>query len=355
MNSRSLIALALGLGLSACGGGDSSGTQGNRAGGSDLTGAGSTFIYPLMSRWSADYAQQHGGRVNYGSLGSGAGIRQFSEQTVDFGATDSPMTDQELAAAKGGATLHVPIAMGPVVVTYNLPSVTQPLKLTGEVIADIFLGTIDRWNDARIAALNPGVALPDDYIIVVYRTDGSGTTYVFTEFLTAVSQAWANGPGRGKQIKWPVGLGGKGNEGVSAQVKQTVNAIGYTELAFVKQTNLPAAEIRNAAGNFVAPTIDNVQAAAASTLETLPADSDFRISIVNANAPQAYPISAMTWALVYQQQPDSARGQRLLDFLRWTLTEGEAAARQLDYAPLPAPMVERVLQRLDSVQLGAAR
>jgi phosphate transport system substrate-binding protein len=357
VNSRSLMTLVAGLGLAACGGGgDSNGPGGAASGGGvDLTGAGSTFIYPLLSSWTSDYAQRQGVRINYGSLGSGAGIRQFSEQTVDFGATDSPMTDEELAAARGGATLHLPVAMGAVVVTYNLPSVTAPLKLTGDVIADIFLGTVTKWNDPKLAAINPGVALPADDIIVVHRTDGSGTTYVFTDFLTSVSPAWANGPGRGKQINWPVGLGGKGNEGVSAQVKQTPGAVGYTELAYVRQNRLPAADVRNAAGNFVTPTIENVQAAAAGALETLPAESDLRVSLVNQPGAQSYPISAFTWLLLYEQQADSAKGRKLVDFVRWALTEGDSAARALDYAPLPDALQARVLERLDGVKLGAGR
>lgn len=358
MSTRSLFALtsALVLTLGACGGGDSASKGASGGSGKvDLTGAGATFPYPIYSRWFADYDQQKGVRINYGSLGSGAGIRQLSERTVDFGASDSPMTDEEMAGAKGGAVLHIPTVLGAVVVTYNLPGVGQPLRLTGDVIADIFLGTVKKWNDPRIAATNPGVTLPGDDIIVVHRTDGSGTTYILTDYLSAVSQAWANGPGRGKQINWPVGLGGKGNEGVAAQVKQTPGAIGYTELAYVKQNNLPAALVRNSAGNFIAPTVENVQAAAASAIESLPEDTDFRISIVNAPGAEAYPISSLTWLLVYKQQPDSAKGQKLVDFVRWALTEGDSTATALDYAPLPDAMQNRVLSRLDSIQLGAAR
>lgn len=361
MNIRSFIALATGLslGLSACGGGDSktdSAASGSRTGGAvDLTGAGATFPYPIYSRWFSDYAQETGVRINYGSLGSGAGIRQVSEQTVDFGASDSPMTDAELADAKGGRLLHIPTVMGAVVVTYNLPAVSQPLKLSGDVIAAIFLGTITKWNDPRIAALNPGVTLPADDILVVHRTDGSGTTYIFTDYLTSVNQAWANGPGRGKQVNWPVGLGGKGNEGVAAQVKQTPGAVGYTELAYAKQNRLPTALVGNKDGNFVEPTLENIQAAATGVLEQLPADTDFRVSIVNAPGAQAYPISSLTWILLYEQQADSVKGRKLVDFLRWALTKGDQQASTLDYAPLPAPVVERVLQRLDEVKLGGAR
>jgi phosphate transport system substrate-binding protein len=353
------LVAGLGLALTACGGNDTKGSAGDGAGATGgavaLTGAGATFPYPIYSRWFSDYYQQKGIKINYGSLGSGAGIRQLSEQTVDFGASDSPMTDEEMASAKGGAVLHVPTVIGAVVIAYNLPGVSQPLQLTGDVIADAFLGRITKWNDPRIAATNPGVALPADDILVVHRTDASGTSFIFTDYLSSVSQQWANGPGRGKQVNWPVGLGAKGNEGVSAQVKQTPGAIGYTELAYAKQNRLPVARVRNQAGTFVEPTIENVQAAAAGALESLPADTDFRVSIVNAPGAEAYPISSLTWILLYRNQPDSTKASQLLDFLRWALTEGDQEAAALDYAPLPGPVVERVLQRLDSVQVGGAR
>ena len=362
MNVRSMFALTAGLGLAlaACGGNETAGGADDSAatardGAATLTGAGATFPYPIYSRWFSDYYQLKGVRINYGSLGSGAGIRQLSEQTVDFGATDSPMTDQELANAKGGPVLHVPTVIGAVVVTYNVPGVSQPLQLTGDVIADIFLGRIARWNDARIAATNPGVALPGDDILVVHRTDASGTSFIFTDYLSSVSQQWANGPGRGKQVNWPVGLGAKGNEGVSAQVKQTPGAVGYTELAYAKQLRLAMARVRSHDGTFVEPTIENIQAAAAGALESLPDSTDFRVSIVNAVGAQAYPISSLTWILLYRNQPDATKAQPLLDFLRWALTEGDQQAAALDYAPLPGPVVQRVLQRLDSVQVGGAR
>lgn len=362
MTVRSVLALAAGLGLAltACGGGDGgdasdSGAAASRGGSVDLTGAGATFPYPIYARWISDYQGARGIRINYGSLGSGAGIRQLSEQTVDFGATDSPMTAQELAAAKGGPVLHVPTVIGAVVVAYNLPSLTQPLRLDGDVVGDLFLGRITKWNDPRIAATNPGVALPDADVLVVHRTDASGTTYVFTDYLTAVSQNWANGPGRGKQVNWPTGLGARGNEGVAAQVKQTEGAVGYTELAYAKQTRVQVADIRNQAGNFVSPTLQNIQAAAAGALESLPAQTDFRVSIVNAPGAQAYPISSLTWILLYEQQADSVKGRKLVDFLRWAITEGDTQASALDYAPLPAAIEERVLQRLDSVRVGGPR
>jgi phosphate transport system substrate-binding protein len=251
--------------------------------------------------------------------------------------------------------LHVPTVIGAVVVAYNLPGVSRPLQLTGDVIADMFLGRITKWNDARIAATNPGVSLPADDILVVHRTDASGTSFIFTDYVSSVSQQWANGPGRGKQVNWPVGLGAKGNEGVSAQVKQTPGAVGYTELAYAKQNRLAVARVRNQAGSFVEPTIANIQAAAAGALESLPDSTDFRVSIVNAPGAQAYPISSLTWILLYRNQTDAAKAQQLLDFLRWALTEGDQQAAALDYAPLPGPVVQRVVHRLDSVQVGGAR
>jgi phosphate transport system substrate-binding protein len=358
---RSVLALTAGLGLalSACGGGDAGGAgdpgAASRSGSVDLTGAGATFPYPIYQRWMSDYEQARGVRINYGNLGSGAGIRQLSEQTVDFGATDSPMTPAEQAAAKGGPVLHVPTVIGAVVVAYNLPGVSQPLKMSGDVIADLFLGRITKWNDQRLAALNPGVSLPATDVLVVHRTDASGTTYIFTDYLTAVSQSWANGPGRGKQVNWPTGLGARGNEGVAAQVKQTVGAIGYTELAYAKQNRVQVADVRNQAGTFVSPTLENIQAAATGALESLPADTDFRVSIANAPGAQSYPISSLTWVLMYEQQADSVKGRKLVEFLRWALAEGDQSASALDYAPLPAPMVERVLQRLDAVRMGGTR
>ena len=344
---------------SACSGGDKSGSDKRSAtsassGSVDLTGAGATFPYPLYSKWFNDYAAATGVRINYQSIGSGGGIRQLSEGTVDFGASDSPMKDDEIAKAKG-PVMHFPTVLGAVVVTYNLPGVTTPLKLSGAVVADFFAGRIPKWNDPKIASLNAGVNLPADDILVVHRSDGSGTTFVFTDYLTAVSPAWASGPGRGKEVAWPVGLGGKGNEGVSGQVKQTPGAIGYVELAYAKQNNLSVASIQNASGNFVAPSPDGMTAAAAGVAEKLPGNTDYRLSIVNAAGANAYPISSFTWILVYAQQSDSVKGRKLRDFLRWALTEGEKQAAALDYAPLPASMASRLTARLDSIKVGTTQ
>jgi phosphate transport system substrate-binding protein len=320
----------------------------------DLTGAGATFPYPLYSKWFSDYATATSVRINYQSIGSGGGIRQLSEGTVDFGATDGPMTDDELAKAKGGAIMHFPTVLGAVAIAYNLPEISGELRLSGPVIAQIFLGTIKKWNDPRIAAHNPGVTLPARDVLVIHRSDGSGTTYVFSDYLTAVSPEWAGGPGRGKDVAWPTGLGGKGNEGVAGQIKQIPGSIGYVELAYANQNDLPVASVLNAAGEFVAPSIDAVTAAAAGVAAQLPANTDYRISIVNAPGSGAYPISSFTWLLLYREQTDSVKARKLVDFLRWALTEGEQQAAALDYAPLPAAIADRLLQRLDSIQVPSA-
>lgn len=335
--------------------GDTDTGAAQRTGSVDLTGAGATFPYPLYSKWFSDYAAKTGVKINYQSIGSGGGIRQFSEQTVDFGATDGPMSNDEISRAKGGAVLHIPTALGGDVITYNLPEVKQPLKLTGPLVAGIFLGKVTKWNDPQIAALNPGVKLPNQDILVVHRSDGSGTTYVFTDYLTAVSPDWAKGPKKGKEVPWPVGLGGKGNEGVAGQVKQTPGSIGYVELAYAKENGLPSALIKNAAGNFIAPSTETITAAAEGIADKLPPNTDYRISIVNAPGANAYPISSFTWILAYANQPDAVKGKKLVDFLRWALTEGEKEATTLNYAPLPAAMTEQLKSRLDSIKLGSAR
>jgi len=343
---RSLLAAALLL----AGAGALAGAQ--TTDGADLTGAGATFPAPIYQKWFADYAAKTGVKINYQPIGSGGGIRQLSEQTVDFGASDAPMSDDEMAKAKGGQVLHFPTVLGAVVITYNLPGVTRSLRLTGDVVADLFLGQITKWNDPKIAALNPGVKLPAMDVLVAHRSDGSGTSYIFTDYLTAVSPAWASGPGKGKEVKWPVGLGGKGNDGVAGLVKQTPGAIGYVELAYVKQNKLPYAELKNASGQFIAPTIESVTAAAAGAARALPPTTDFRVSIVNAPGREAYPISSFTWLLVYANQSDATKGKKLVDFMRWAFHEGERSAGTLDYAPLPANMIAMLDKRLTTVKLG---
>ena len=299
---RSMFVLATLAVVSACG--DSSKTAAGKdsaaaaapasttTSGADLTGAGATFPYPLYSKWFDAYATKSGVKINYQSIGSGGGIRQLSEQTVDFGASDAPMSDAEMAKAKGGPVLHIPTALGAVVMVYNLPDLGAPLKLTGDVIAAIFQGQITKWNDPRIAALNPGAKLPATDILVVHRSDGSGTSYVFTDYLASVSPAWATKPGKGKEVQWPVGLGAKGNEGVAGQVKQTPGAIGYVELAYATQNRMSMASVKNAAGEFVAPSIASVTAAAAGAAGKLPPTTDYRVSIVNAPGAGVYPISS---------------------------------------------------------------
>jgi phosphate transport system substrate-binding protein len=321
----------------------------------DLTGAGATFPYPIYSKWFSDYAGRTGVKINYQSIGSGGGIRQLSEGTVDFGATDSPMKDDELAKAKNGSIIHVPTVLGAVAVIYNLPAVSAPLKLSGEVLGDVFLGRIKKWNDPRIAALNAGVKLPAQDVLVVHRSDGSGTTFIFTDYLTAASAGWKAGPGKGKEVQWPTGLGGKGNEGVAGQVKQTPGAIGYAELAYAKQNALSFAHIRNVEGEFIAPSPEAATAAAAGAVSKMIGDTDYRVSIVNAPGKGAYPISSFTWIILYRNQPDATKGKKLVDFLKWALTEGETRAAALDYAPLPSSMATGLMARLDSITLGATK
>ncbi len=355
MNLGALMLLAV-----ACAKGDGSNSStasstASSGGGADLTGAGATFPYPIYSKWFSDYANATGIKINYQSIGSGGGVRQISEQTVDFGASDGPMSDEELAKAKGGPILHIPTVLGADVITYNVPGVTAVLKLTPSVIADIFMGRIKKWNDTRLASLNPGVSLLNQDILVVHRSDGSGTTYIFTDYLDKVSPAWHSSVGKGKEVKWPVGLGGKGNEGVSGQVKQTPGAVGYVELAYAKQNNLPAALVRNKAGQYVAASVPAVTAAAAGVAQSLPANTDYRISIVDAPGAQSYPISSFTWLLVYQHQQDAVKGKKLVDFLNWAMTDGEKSAPTLDYAPLPAEMVTSVRAKIATIDLAGAK
>jgi phosphate transport system substrate-binding protein len=328
-------------------------TAGGRAGTVSLTGAGATFPFPIYSRWFAEYGRENPVRINYQSQGSGAGIRQITEGTVDFGASDAPMTDEELARRPD--ILHVPTVLGSVTLAYNLPRVTQPLNLDGEVIGGIYLGEIRRWNDPRIAALNPGVQLPATDVLPVYRSDGSGTTYVFTDYLAEVNPAWRDRVGRGKSVRWPAGLGAKGNEGVTGQVRQTPGAIGYVELAYTHQASLPTAAVRNRAGNFVQPTEDATSAAAAEVEDRLREHPDFRFSIVNAPGGDAYPISSFTYLLIPEHVQDCTRARTLVDVVRWALTEGGGMARELHYAPLPEAMRERVLERLRGITCGPDR
>lgn len=353
--------LALAIAIGACGkeGGSAGSTAGAAAqggsSGNTVTGAGSSFAYPIYSKWASMYADSTRVHVNYQSVGSGAGIKQLSEQIVDFGASDGPMTDDQLKAAKGGPILHFPTVLGGVSITYNLAGVQQPLRFSGPVLAEIYLGKITKWDDSRIAQLNPGVKLPSQDIVVTHRTDGSGTTYIFTDYLSSVSPAWASGPGKSQTIDWPVGLGGKGSEGVSGLVKQTPGGIGYVELSYAKQNKLPSALIQNAGGEWVAPSLESVTAAASGAVANLPANTDYRISIVNAKGKGAYPISSFTWVLLYKNPKDATRAKEVVDFFKWGYTKGESVAGSLDYAPLPPALAQRLAARLDSIDVGGAK
>jgi len=309
-----------------------------------MNGAGATFPYPIYSKWFDEYAKVDPEvRFNYQSIGSGGGIRQITERTVDFGATDGPMTDEQLKKAPG-ELVHIPTVLGAVVATYNLPG--QPkLHLTGDVLADIFLGKITKWSDDRIKALNPSVSLPGQPIVVVHRSDGSGTTFIWVDYLSKVSSEWAQKVGKGTSVNWPVGLGGKGNEGVAGQVKSVPGALGYIELAYAITNKLPAAAIKNQAGKFVEATIDSTTAAAATT--TMP--EDFRVSLTNAPGDQAYPIASFTWLLVYRDQPNEAKGKALVRFLWWAIHDGQKYPGALLYAPLPAPVVKQIEARIKQV------
>ena len=337
-----LLALACGGERPPSSGADRAGAT--RSGGPVLTGAGATFPAPLYSKWFDTYAKETGIRINYQSIGSGGGIRQFIEGTVDFGATDGPMTDEQIAAVKGNV-LHIPTALGAVSVTYNLPSIGKTeLTFDGGLLADIFLGRVTRWNDGRIAALNPGVALPAEDIIVVHRSDGSGTTFIFTDFLSKVSPTWSQ-VGRGTSVNWPIGLGGKGNEGVTQQVKQSPASIGYVELIYALSNALPSAKLRNAAGVLVQPTLKSVAAAAAGT--ELPPNTDFRVSITNAPGRDSYPISSFTWMLIRKEDPDTARARTIHEFVAWMLEPpAQRMAADLHYAPLPVQVIEMVQKRI---------
>ena len=311
-----------------------------------VNGAGATFPYPLYSKWFSEYAKiDPSVKFNYQSIGSGGGIKQITAQTVDFGATDKFLTDAELKAAPG-KLLHIPTVLGAVVVTYNLPGVATGLKLSSEVVADIFLGKVTKWNDPRIAADNPGIKLPAQPIIVVHRSDGSGTTSIFTDYLSSVSPQWAAKVGKGASVKWPVGLGGKGNEGVAGQIKTIKNAIGYVELAYAVENKLTFASIKNKSGAFVTPSIASTTAAAAGA--KIPAD--FRASLVNQPGKSAYPIVGLTWLLVYEKQKDPAKGKKLVEFLNWSLRKGQKMAAPLLYAPLPQEVVKNVEKTIQRIQ-----
>ncbi len=315
----------------------------------NLTGAGATFPYPIYSKWFDLYHKQTGVQINYQSIGSGGGIQQVKAGTVDFGATDAPLNNQRLKEMPK-AVVHFPTVAGAVVLAYNLPGVTTPLQLTPDVVASIYLGKVTMWNDKRIAATNPGVALPNMPIAAIHRSDGSGTTYIFTAYLSAVSKEWKELVGNNTSVSWPVGLGGKGNEGVSGLVRQAPGAVGYVELAYAKQNNFSVASIRNTAGKFIAPSLVSTTAAANGAAVQLA--KDVRTPIVNSPAPDAYPIAGLTFLLVHKDQKDAAKGKAIVDFIRWAMTEGQASAEGLDYASLPESVVKVNQANLMNITYG---
>jgi phosphate transport system substrate-binding protein len=312
-----------------------------------LNGAGATFPNPMYQKWFSEYHKAHPDiQFNYQSIGSGGGIRQVLAQTVDFGASDGPMTDEQLSQAKT-KILHIPTVMGAVVPAYNVPGVSGELKFTPEAISGIFLGKITSWNDPAIAKANPGVTLPNQTIIVIHRSDGSGTTYIFTDYLAKVSSEWQNGPGKGTSVKWPVGLGGKGNEGVAGMIRQMQGGIGYIELIYAVQNKIDYGSVKNASGAFVKASLDSVTAAAASA-KSMPAD--FRVSITNAPGKDAYPISSFTWLLIPEKSKEAAKGKILADFLTWMVDDGQKMTADLTYAPLPGNVAEKVKGYIKLVQ-----
>lgn len=311
-----------------------------------INGAGATFPYPIYSKWFDDYAKVDPSvRFNYQSIGSGGGQKQISAQTVDFGASDGPMSDENLAKAPA-KLLHIPTVAGADVVTYNLPG-NPALKLDAGTLSGIFLGKITKWNDAAIVKLNPDAKLPDMDIVVVHRSDGSGTTYIFTDYLSKVSEDWKKTAGTNTSVNWPVGLGAKGNEGVAGQVKQTEGSIGYVELIYALQNKMSFADLKNADGEFVKASLESITAALASA--QIP--DDFRFSMTNAPGKASYPIAGTTWLLVYAKQTDATKGKKIVEFLKWALTTGQGMAKDLDYAPLPDSLRERVLKRIGEIQL----
>ena len=312
-------------------------TVGSAVAQTNLNGAGATFPYPIYSKWFNAYHNAHSDvQINYQSIGSGGGIRQLTAGTVDFGASDGPMSDAQLAEAKR-KIYHLPTVLGAVVPAYNVPGVKGELKFSGKVLADIFLGKITTWNDAQIAKLNPGVNLPGVGIVICHRADGSGTTYIWTDYLSKVSPDWAGGPSKGTAIKWPVGLGAKGNEGVAGLIRQNEGAIGYVELIYALQNNITFGVVQNAAGNFVKASLESTTAAASSA--KMPAD--FRVSITNAPGKDAYPIASFTWLLVPAEWKDAGKGKIMVDFLNWMLDQGQSQVSSLNYAPLPKEVVEK--------------
>lgn len=345
-----LFVLLFTVALGACAGApdNSDGQKPGQSGNIGLQGAGATFPFPLYSKWTSEYNKINPNiKIDYQSIGSGGGIKQITEQTVDFGASDAPMTDEQLKALKK-PLFHIPTTLGAVVVCYNLPGVTGELKLDADVLAGIFLGEIKNWNDPKIAAINPDLKLPNKDITIVHRSDGSGTTAVFVDYLSKVSKTWADKVGKGTSVNWPVGLGGKGNEGVTGQVKQVEGAIGYTELVYALQNKMPFASIKNKAGKFVIPSADSVTAAAAATVGQMP--DDMRVSITDAEGDGAYSISSYTYLLVYQDMDNKVKAESLANFLKWAVGDGQKIAKELNYAPLPEEVIKKVTEKINSLK-----
>jgi phosphate transport system substrate-binding protein len=315
-----------------------------------LNGAGATFPYVIYSKWFDVYHQKTGIEFNYQSIGSGGGIKQVTEGTVDFGASDAFLSEEqmkEIETKQGSDIIHIPTVMGAVVVTYNLPAAGKDLKLTPEVLTGIYLGDITKWNDERITSINPGKNLPEQAIIVAHRSDGSGTTNIFTDYLCKVSKMWADKVGKGTSVNWPVGLGGKGNEGVAGIVKQSDGALGYVELAYAVKNDLPYAALKNKAGYFVEPSFGAVSAAAAGAARNMPAD--LRVMITNADGKNSYPICGFTWLLIYKNMKDKAKAKAIVTFLKWAMTTGQSYAKDLYYAPLPAPVVKMCEKKISTI------
>jgi phosphate transport system substrate-binding protein len=332
--------------LTGCGG--SSAPTGAQGPPSQINGAGATFPAPLYSKWFSDYQRLKGVAINYQSQGSGAGIRQLTNRTVFFGASDSPMTEEQMSKAPG-KVLHLPTVLGAVVPVHSAPGVAE-IKFTGPLLADIFLGKVTKWNDPALVKVNPGVALPATDITVIHRSDGSGTTFIFADYLAKVSPEWKTTVGANTALKWPIGVGAKGNEGVTASVKQTPGAIGYVELVYAMQNKLAFGAVQNPNGEFVTASLASVTAAAAGAAAQMPAD--FRVSLTNAPGPGAYPIASFTWLLLYEDAADKAQAQAMVDFLRWALTDGQAQAAALGYAPLPPEVVQRELAVLATIKVS---
>ena len=345
--SATLVA-AVSFSIAGCG---TSGAPGGGSGSAArrLNGGGASFVYPMMSKWTSVYDKEKGIKINYTSIGSGGGIRQMTDKTLDFGCTDAPMTDDQLKAAseKGGDVVHIPLVMGGVVPVYNLPGVEKPVKFTGLLLADIYLGKIKKWNDPALKAINPDVEFPDQDIVVVHRSDGSGTTYIFVEYLSKVSPEWKSKVGVNTSVDWPVGVGQKGNEGVAGQVARTAGSIGYVELIYALQNKIKFGSVQNSAGEFVSASLDSVSAAAKNALTNIP--ESLRYSLTDAPGKDSYPISGTDWAVVYKNLPAGV-AEEVVGFFRWVLHEGQGYAGELHYAPLPEELVKLADKKLDEIK-----